>query len=436
MKHDITVVGAGLAGSEAAWQLANMGLKVRLIEMKPEKKTPAHQSDLFGELVCSNSLRGDSLANAIGLLKEELRHLGSLIMRCAEENRVEAGGALAVDRVAFAAAITKALEEHENIEIIHEELTEIPEGPAIIATGPLTSDPMAVAISDYFGGAKGLNFYDAAAPLVSFESLDMDHCWFASRYDKGYADYINCAVDRQQYLDFVRELSNAEEAAVHGFEDKKVFEGCMPVEVMARRGEDTLRYGPLKPVGLKDPKTGKEPYAVVQLRKDNRTGTVYNIVGFQTHLRWPEQKRVFSMIPALSHAEYLRYGVMHRNTYLDSPRLLDRYYRARKNPNIAFAGQMTGVEGYIESTASGMLAALEMGRTILGKEPLNFPTYTAIGALAGYISDESVVKFQPMNVNFGIIDQLNYKFKGKKHDRYLEVSRRALAAIDEIIARM
>ena len=436
MKHDITVVGAGLAGSEAAWQLANMGLKVRLIEMKPEKKTPAHQSDLFGELVCSNSLRGDSLANAIGLLKEELRHLGSLIMRCAEENRVEAGGALAVDRVAFAAAITKALEEHENIEIVHEELTEIPEGPAIIATGPLTSDPMAAAISDYFGGAKGLNFYDAAAPLVSFESLDMDHCWFASRYDKGSADYINCAMDRQQYLDFVRELSNAEEAAVHGFEDKKVFEGCMPVEVMARRGEDTLRFGPLKPVGLKDPKTGKEPYAVVQLRKDNRTGTVYNIVGFQTHLRWPEQKRVFSMIPALSHAEYLRYGVMHRNTYLDSPRLLDRYYRARKNPNIAFAGQMTGVEGYIESTASGMLAALEMGRTILGGEPLNFPTYTAIGALAGYISDESVIKFQPMNVNFGIIDQLNYKFKGKKHDRYLEVSRRALAAIDEIIARM
>ena len=436
MTHDITVVGAGLAGSEAAWQLANMGLKVRLIEMKPEKKTPAHQSDLFGELVCSNSLRGDSLANAIGLLKEELRHLNSLILRCAEENRVEAGGALAVDRVAFAAAITKALEEHENIEIVHQELTEIPEGPAIIATGPLTSDAMADAISEFFGGAKGLNFYDAAAPLVSFESLDMDHCWFASRYDKGTADYINCAMDRQQYLDFVRELSQAEEAAVHGFEDTKVFEGCMPVEVMARRGEDTLRYGPLKPVGLKDPKTGKEPYAVVQLRKDNRTGTVYNIVGFQTHLRWPEQKRVFSMIPALKNAEYLRYGVMHRNTYLDSPRLLDRYYRARKNPNIAFAGQMTGVEGYIESTASGMLAALEMGRSILGKPPVDFPTCTAIGALAGYISDESVVKFQPMNVNFGIIDQLNYKFKGKKHDRYLEVSRRALAAIDEIIARL
>ncbi len=436
MKHDITVVGAGLAGSEAAWQLANMGLKVRLVEMKPEKKTPAHQSDLFGELVCSNSLRGDALANAIGLLKEELRHLGSLIMKCAEENRVEAGGALAVDRVAFAAAITGALEGHENIEIVHEELTEIPAGPAIIATGPLTSDPMAEAISKFFGGAQGLNFYDAAAPLVSFESLDMEHCWFASRYDKGTADYINCAMDKEQYQSFVRELAGAEEAAVHGFEDKKVFEGCMPVEVMARRGEDTLRYGPLKPVGLKDPKTGKEPYAVVQLRKDNRSGTVYNIVGFQTHLRWPEQKRVFSMIPALAHAEYLRYGVMHRNTYLDSPRMLDRYYRARKAPGIAFAGQMTGVEGYIESTASGYLAAVEMGRTIQGLPAVDFPTYTAIGALASYISDESVVKFQPMNINFGIIDPLDYKFKGKKHDRYLEVSRRALAAIDEIRTRL
>lgn len=436
MKHDITVVGAGLAGSEAAWQLANMGLKVRLVEMKPGKKTPAHQSDLFGELVCSNSLRGDSLANAIGLLKEELRHLGSLIMKCAEENRVEAGGALAVDRVAFAAAITGALQGHENIEIVHEELTEIPAGPAIIATGPLTSDPMAEAISKFFGGAQGLNFYDAAAPLVSFESLDMEHCWFASRYDKGTADYINCAMDKEQYQSFVRELAGAEEAAVHGFEDKKVFEGCMPVEVMARRGEDTLRYGPLKPVGLKDPKTGKEPYAVVQLRKDNRSGTVYNIVGFQTHLRWPEQKRVFSMIPALAHAEYLRYGVMHRNTYLDSPRMLDRYYRARKAPGIAFAGQMTGVEGYIESTASGYLAAVEMGRTIQGLPAVDFPTYTAIGALASYISDESVVKFQPMNINFGIIDPLDYKFKGKKHDRYLEVSRRALAAIDEIRTRL
>ena len=434
--YDITVVGAGLAGSEAAWQLANMGLKVRLIEMKPEKKTPAHQSDYFGELVCSNSLRGDSLANAIGLLKEELRRLGSLIMRCAQENRVEAGGALAVDRVAFAKAITDALEGHENITIEHRELTAIPEGPAIIATGPLTSDALADAIIEYFDGAMGLNFYDAAAPLISFESLDMDHCWFASRYDKGTADYINCAMNEEEYLAFHRELTTAAEAEVHGFEDKKVFEGCMPVEVMARRGVDTLRYGPLKPVGLKDPKTGKEPYAVVQLRKDNAQGSIYNIVGFQTHLKWPEQKRVFSMIPALRNAEYLRYGVMHRNTYLDSPRLLDRYYCARKDSKIAFAGQMTGVEGYIESTASGMLAALEMGRRILGKEPIDFPTHTGIGALAGYISDESVVKFQPMNVNFGIIDQLNYKFRGKKHDRYLEVSRRSLETIDEIAARL
>lgn len=432
MNYDITVVGAGLAGSEAAWQLANMGLKVRLVEMKPEKKSPAHHSDLFGELVCSNSLRGDSLANAIGLLKEELRQLGSLIMKCAEENRVKAGGALAVDRVAFAQSITDAIEGRENITVVHEELTEIPEGPAIIATGPLTSDAMAEAIHRFFDGSNGLNFYDAAAPLVSFESLDMEHCWFASRYDKGTADYINCAMSEEEYMAFHRELCAAQEAEVHGFEDKKVFEGCMPVEVMARRGVDTLRFGPLKPVGLKDPKTGKEPYAVVQLRRDNQSGSIYNIVGFQTHLRWPEQKRVFSMIPALKNAEYLRYGVMHRNTYIDSPRLLDRYYCARKAPNIAFAGQMTGVEGYIESTASGMLAALEMGRKLLGKEPINFPTWTGIGALAGYISDQSVVKFQPMNVNFGIIDQLNYKFKGKKHDRYLEVSRRSLETIQEI----
>ncbi|MDD6023119.1 MAG: methylenetetrahydrofolate--tRNA-(uracil(54)-C(5))-methyltransferase (FADH(2)-oxidizing) TrmFO [Oscillospiraceae bacterium] len=436
MKHDVTVVGAGLAGSEAAWQLANMGLKVQLIEMKPEKKTPAHHSDLFGELVCSNSLRGDSLANAIGLLKEELRHLGSLILRSAEENRVEAGGALAVDRTAFARTITDALENHENIEIVHRELTELPEGPAIIATGPLTSDGLAEAIHRYFDGADSMSFYDAAAPLVSFDSLDMDHCWFASRYDKGTADYINCAMNEQEYLAFVEALSTAQQAEVHGFEDKKVFEGCMPVEVMARRGVDTLRFGPLKPVGLKDPKTGREPYAVVQLRKDNRQGSIYNIVGFQTHLKWPEQKRVFSMIPALKHAEYLRYGVMHRNTYLDSPRLLDACYRARKNPNIAFAGQMTGVEGYVESTASGMLAALEMGRKLLGKEPIGFPTHTAIGALAGYISDSTVMKFQPMNINFGIIDPLNYKFKGKKHDRYLEVSRRALETIDQIAASL
>ena len=436
MNYDVTVIGAGLAGSEGAWQLANMGLRVRLVEMKPEKKSPAHVSDLFGELVCSNSLRGDSLANAVGLLKEELRHLGSLVMMSAEQNRVEAGGALAVDRVAFARAITERLEAHDNITVVHEECTEIPAGPALIATGPLTSDPMAEAIAAYFGGAKGLNFYDAAAPLVSFESLDMEHCWFASRYDKGTADYVNCSMNEEEYLQFVEALATAQEADVHGFEDKKVFEGCMPVEVMARRGVDTLRFGPLKPVGLKDPKTGREPYAVVQLRKDNAQGSIYNIVGFQTHLKWPEQKRVFSMIPALKHAEYLRYGVMHRNTYLDSPRLLDRTYAARKDASIAFAGQMTGVEGYVESTASGLLAAVELGRRIQGLPPVNFPSYTAIGALAAYISDPTVVKFQPMNVNFGIIDPLPYKFKGKKHDRYLEVSRRSLETVDQIAARL
>ena len=436
MTYDVTVVGAGLAGSEAAYQLARMGLQVQLIEMKPEKMTPAHHSELFGELVCSNSLRGDSLANAVGLLKEELRRLGSLVMESAEENRVEAGGALAVDRVAFAETITRRVTEHENITVVHQELTAVPPGPVLIATGPLTSDPMAEAIMEYFDGAKGLNFYDAAAPLVSFDSLDMDHCWFASRYDKGTADYVNCSMNEQEYLAFVRELANAQEAEVHGFEDKKVFEGCMPVEVMARRGVDTLRYGPLKPVGLKDPKTGKEPYAVVQLRKDNAQGSIYNIVGFQTHLKWPEQKRVFSMIPALKNAEYLRYGVMHRNTYLDSPRLLTNTYGAKKDPMVAFAGQMTGVEGYVESSASGLLASLELGRRILGKAPVDFPTYTAIGALAGYISDPTVTKFQPMNVNFGIIDQLPYKFKGKKHDRYLEVSRRSLETIDKIAAEL
>ena len=436
MSYDVTVVGAGLAGSEAAWQLANRGFQVRLVEMRPEKTSPAHSTALFGELVCSNSLRGDSLANAVGLLKEELRHLHSLVMESAEKNRVEAGGALAVDRVEFAQTITQALEQHENITVERREVTQIPQEPTIIATGPLTSDTMAEAVVAHFGGAKGLNFYDAAAPLVSFESLDMDHCWFASRYDKGTADYVNCAMNETEYLDFVRELAAAQEAEVHGFEDKKVFEGCMPVEVMARRGVDTLRYGPLKPVGLKDPKTGKEPYAVVQLRKDNAQGSIYNIVGFQTHLRWPEQKRVFSMIPALRHAEYLRYGVMHRNTYLDSPRLLDRTYADRNRPLLAFAGQMTGVEGYVESAASGMLSALEMGRKLRGQEPVNFPSYTAIGALAAYISDPTVVKFQPMNVNFGIIDPLPYKFKGKKHDRYLEVSRRSLETIDEIAARL
>ena len=424
----VTVVGAGLAGSEAAWQLAQRGLRVRLIEMKPEKMTPAHHSPDFAELVCSNSLRGDRLENAVGLLKEELRRSGSLILACADETRVEAGGCLAVDRQGFSRLVTERIRSHPNITVEARELTELPPGPVILATGPLTSEPLSRAIAEYFGGAEYLNFYDAAAPLVSAESIDMSQAWFASRYGRGTPDYVNCAMDEAQYKAFVRALAAAEEAPVHGFEDSKVFEGCMPVEVMARRGEDTLRFGPLKPVGLPDPKTGKEPYAVVQLRRDNAAGSVYNLVGFQTHLRFPEQKRVFSMIPALAHAEFLRYGVMHRNTFLDSPRLLDRSYADRRNPLVAFAGQMTGVEGYVESTASGYLAAVCMAARLQGRPLPEFPAETAIGALGRYVSDESVTRFQPMNVNFGILPPLGRRVKGKAN-KNLAIAERALAAL-------
>ncbi|MBQ1372525.1 MAG: methylenetetrahydrofolate--tRNA-(uracil(54)-C(5))-methyltransferase (FADH(2)-oxidizing) TrmFO, partial [Oscillospiraceae bacterium] len=380
------------------------------------------------ELVCSNSLRGDRMENAVGLLKEELRRMDSLILRCADATRVEAGGCLAVDRQGFARMVTEQIRSHPNITVEARELTEIPAAPVIIATGPLTSEPLSKAIADYFGGAGYLNFFDAAAPLVSAESIDMEAAWYASRYDRGTPDYVNCALDEAQYKAFVRELAAAEEAPVHGFEDSRVFEGCMPVEVMARRGEDTLRFGPMKPVGLPDPKTGKEPYAVVQLRKDNAAGTVYNLVGFQTHLKFPEQKRVFSMIPALARAEFLRYGVMHRNTFLDSPRLLDRTYADRRNPLVAFAGQMTGVEGYVESTASGYLAAVCMAARILGEPLPDFPAETAIGALGRYISDESVTQFQPMNVNFGILPPLGRRVKGKAN-KNLAIAQRALEAL-------
>ena len=357
---EVKVIGAGLAGSEAAWQLAQRGFSVRLYEMKPKKMSPAHRCEDFAELVCSNSLRGDRLENAVGLLKEELRRLGSLILACADATRVEAGGCLAVDRYGFSSMVTQKLRSHPNITVISEEVTRVPEGPVIVATGPLTSEAMSDAIAAYFGDAEYLHFFDAAAPLVTKDSVDMEQAWFASRYDRGSADYINCGMSKEEYLDFVRELSAAQEAEVHGFEDKNVFEGCMPVEVMARRGVDTLRYGPLKPVGLTDPRTGKEPYAVVQLRQDNAAGNIYNIVGFQTHLKFPEQKRVFSMIPALREAEFVRYGVMHRNTFLNSPRLLDATFADRRDPLVAFAGQMTGVEGYVESCASGYLAAVSM----------------------------------------------------------------------------
>ena len=431
MKHEVTVVGAGLAGCEAAWQLAERGIHVTLCEMKPQKMTPAHHCADFAELVCSNSLRGDRLENAVGLLKEELRRLGSLVLACAEENRVEAGGALAVDRYGFSGMVTEKIRNHPNITVVEGEITEIPSAPVIIATGPLTSDAMSAAIAHYFGDAEYMSFFDAAAPLVSSDSIDMTKAWFASRYDRGEADYVNCAMDRDEYAAFVQALTTAEEAEVHGFEDAKVFEGCMPVEVMARRGFDTLRYGPLKPVGLKDPKNGKEPYAVVQLRRDNAAGSVYNLVGFQTHLKFPEQKRVFSMIPALRDAEFVRYGVMHRNTFLCSPKLLDRRYADRRNPFVAFAGQMTGVEGYVESTASGYLAAVSMAAEVLEQPLPDFPRETAIGALAAYISDESVVNFQPMNVNFGIMPPLGYRVKGKAN-KNLAIAQRSLAIIDEM----
>lgn len=427
----VTVIGAGLAGSEAAWQLAQRGIDVTLREMKPEKKTPAHETEYFAELCCSNSLRSDQLENAVGLLKEELRRLGSLILRCADATRVEAGGALAVDRHGFARMVTEQIRSHPRITVVPGEVTEIPEGEVVIASGPLTSDALAERLQDLLGADTALHFYDAAAPLVTAESVDMDKAWFGSRYDRGTADYVNCPMTEEEYDAFWKELTTAQEAPVHGFEDKMVFEGCMPVEVMARRGHDTLCYGPLKPRGLKDPRTGKEPYAVVQLRRDNADGTVYNLVGFQTHLKFPEQRRVFSMIPALHDAEFLRYGVMHRNTFLNSPRLLDRYYRLKAEPRVSFAGQMTGVEGYVESAASGFLVGVEAARRLTGKPPIDFPRETAIGALGLYVSNPSVTVFQPMNINFGIMPPLDHRVKGKRN-KNAELSARSLAIIDQI----
>ena len=426
---EVSVIGAGLAGSECAWQLAQRGIQVKLYEMKPEKRTPAHHTDAFAELCCSNSLRGAGLENAVGLLKEELRRLGSLILACADATRVEAGGALAVDRHGFANLVTERIRSHPNITVIPGEVTAIPEGEVVVASGPLTSDALAETLETLLGEGCGLHFYDAAAPLVSAASVDMESAWFGSRYDKGTADYVNCPMTEEEYTAFWEALTTAQEAEVHGFEDSQVFEGCMPVEVMARRGRDTLRYGPLKPRGLKDPRTGKEPYAVVQLRRDNAQGSIYNLVGFQTHLRFPEQKRVFSMIPALHDAEYLRYGVMHRNTFLDSPRYLNRYYQLKSEPRIVFAGQMTGVEGYVESAASGFLAGIELARRLRGMAPVDFPQETAIGALGLYVSNESIGNFQPMNVNFGIIPPLDHWVKGKRN-KNAELSARSLAIIE------
>ncbi len=428
----VKVIGAGLAGSEAAWQLAKRGIGVELYEMKPEKMSPAHHSPDFAELVCSNSLRGDRLENAVGLLKEELRRCGSLIMECAEATRVEAGGCLAVDRAGFSRMVTEKIKANPLIHVVSEEVTRIPQEPVIIATGPLTSDALSESIGQYFG-ADYLHFFDAAAPLVTAESVDMNLAWWQSRYDRGTPDYINCALDKEQYETFVRELIFAEEAEVHGFEDRNVFEGCMPVEVMARRGLDTLRYGPMKPVGLTDPKTGREPYAVVQLRQDNAAKSVFNLVGFQTHLKFGEQKRVFSMIPALHDAEFVRYGVMHQNTFLQSPKLLDCNFADRRNPLVAFAGQMTGVEGYVESTASGFLAAVTMAAKVQNRPAPEFPKTTAIGALGRYISDGSIESFQPMNINFSIIAPLEQRIR-KKAEKNLAISARALEVIDALVA--
>ena len=432
--ESVTVIGAGLAGSECAWQLAQRGIPVVLREMKPEKKTPAHVTGYFAELCCSNSLRGAGLENAVGLLKEELRRLDSLVLRCADATAVPAGGALAVDREGFARMVTESVLGHPNITMVPGEVTAIPEGNVVIASGPLTSDALADAIAEKLGGGHTLNFFDAAAPLVTFDSVDMDSAYFASRYDKGTPDYINCPMTKEEYQAFWAELVKAEEAEVHGFEDSGVFEGCMPVEVMARRGEDTLRFGPLKPRGLVDPKTGREPYAVVQLRRDNADGSIYNLVGFQTNLKFPEQKRVFSMIPGLEQAEFVRYGVMHRNTFLDSPRLLESDLSLKKRPEIYFAGQITGVEGYVESAASGILAGHNLARRLRGEQPLQLPLDCMLGALVHYISDPSVSDFQPMGANMGILPPWQERVKDKTK-RYELIANRGLDSLRAYLAQ-
>ena len=425
----INVIGAGLAGSEAAWQIAKRGLKVRLYEMRPEKKTPAHHTQNFAELVCTNSLRANQLTNGAGLLKEEMRRLDSIIMEAADAHNVPAGGALAVDRETFSSAITEKLTNHPNVEVIREELTAIPEGLTVIATGPLTSDPLSQAIKRLTDD-EGLYFYDAAAPIVEKSSLDMDKIYLKSRYDKGEAAYLNCPMTEEEFYNFYHELINAEMAELHDFEDQKFFEGCMPIEQMASRGEKTMLFGPLKPVGLEDPKTGKEPFAVVQLRQDNAAGNLYNLVGFQTHLKWGEQKRVFSMIPGLENAQFVRYGVMHRNTYLRSPEFLNATYQTKKRSDLLFAGQMTGVEGYVESAASGLYAGINVALIAQGKEPVIFPEETMMGAMAHYITHASPKHFQPINANFGIIPRLEKRIR-EKRERNLALSQRALTVLEE-----
>ncbi len=429
MKDYITVIGAGLAGSEAAWQIAQRGLRVRLYEMRPIQSSPAHHTDKFGELVCSNSLRSNLLENAVGLLKEEMRRLNSLIMTCADLHALPAGGALAVDREGFSQDITDRIQYHPNIEVVREEVSQIPEdGIVVVATGPLTSDILAKEIrqrldNDYF------YFYDAAAPIVTYESIDKERVFKASRYDRGESDYVNCPMTQAEYEHFYNELIKAEVVPLKSFEKEIVFEGCMPVETMAKRGPMTLLFGPLKPVGLTDPRTGEQPYAVIQLRQDNKEGTLYNIVGFQTHLKWGEQKRVFSLIPGLENAEFVRYGVMHRNTYINSPKVLQPTLQLKDSSRVFFAGQMTGVEGYVESASSGLIAGINAARLFSGKAPFVFPDTTAHGALCSYITDTTNKRFQPMNVNFGIFPDLGYRIKNKK-EKYMQYAERALSDLE------
>lgn len=426
----MTVVGAGLAGSEAAWQIASQGVPVTLYEMRPVRRTPAHHTDGFAELVCTNSLRANGLTNAVGVLKEEMRRFGSLILTAADNNAVPAGGALAVDREGFSGEVTRRLREHPLVTVVNEELTQIPEdGIVVLATGPLTSPELSEQIRALLG-EEYFYFFDAAAPIVEKDSIDMEKVFFASRYDKGEAAYINCPMTEEQFEAFYEALTTAETAEVKDFEKNMVFEGCMPIEVMASRGKQTMLFGPLKPVGLVDPRTGKQPHAVIQLRQDNSSGTLYNLVGFQTHLKWGEQRRVFSLIPGLENAEFVRYGVMHRNTFINSPKLLRPTYQFRGRDTLFFAGQMTGVEGYVESAASGMVAGFNAGRLAKGLEPLTLPTHTTLGSMADYITTADFRHFQPMNANFGLFPPLGQRVRSKK-EKNEKIAERALAAIEQ-----
>ena len=424
----INVIGAGLAGSEAAWQAAEAGVAVNLYEMRPKKTTEAHHTNNFAELVCTNSLRGYNLTNAVGVLKEEMRRLNSVIISSADQTAVPAGGALAVDRDDFSELVTKRVKEHPLVTVIEEEITEIPEGITVIATGPLTSEPLSKAIQA-FNGSEGFYFYDAAAPIIDKSTIDMDKVYLKSRYDKGEAAYLNCPMNEEEFYAFREALVNAEVAPLKEFEKEKFFEGCMPIEVMASRGPKTMLFGPMKPVGLEDPKTGKRPYAVIQLRQDNAAASLYNIVGFQTHLKWGEQKRVFRMIPGLEQAEFVRYGVMHRNSFMNSPELLQQTYQSRKRDDLFFAGQMTGVEGYVESAASGLVAGINAAKLAKGEEPIIFPQETTIGSMAYYITHAEGKHFQPMNANFGLLPELPERIKDKK-SRYEALANRALTALE------